>query len=292
SFSALTRMAVADVAEPAAADESEVIDVATQEFADILATAYSEPQDVDLLAIDNWRGRRFGNAVHKVLELAGPGDLWPLQRGLVGAQLSLQAVRDSNDNADDVIEPVARMIDRVRNTDLGEGLRLIDVDAGSRITEFEFQFPARTTVAQLRAVCAEHGHPHVVPEHLSVPALNGMLTGFADLIFVHAGRYHVLDYKTNRLGTQRSDYRAAALDAAMAQHHYEFQALLYTVALHRYLRQRLRDYAAGRHLGESWYLFLRAVGLEPGLGICRRRWPAPLIVALDEAFVGLDEAAA
>jgi exodeoxyribonuclease V beta subunit len=118
-----------------------------------------------------------------------------------------------------------------------------------------------------------------------------MLVGFVDLIFVHAGRYHVLDYKTNRLGEHVSDYRAAALDAAMAAHHYPLQALLYTVALHRYLRQRLRDYAPARHLGDSMYLFLRAVGIEAGAGVWRRRWPVALIEDIDAVFAGVELAA-
>ena len=111
-----------------------------------------------------------------------------------------------------------------------------------------------------------------------------MLTGFADLIFEFAGRYHVLDYKTNRLGAGLSDYRDHALDAAMRAHHYPLQALLYTVALHRYLRDRLRDYSPTRHLGGSWYLFLRAVGLQAGAGVWRRHWPVALIEELDAAF--------
>ena len=41
-----------------------------------------------------------------------------------------------------------------------------------------------------------------------------------------------------------------------------------------------------QHLGDSWYLFLRALGLGPGLGVWRRRWPIGLIRALDDAFAG------
>jgi exodeoxyribonuclease V beta subunit len=82
----------------------------------------------------------------------------------------------------------------------------------------------------------------------------------------------------------------------MAEHHYPLQALLYTVALHRYLRQRLDGYTAERQLGDSWYLFARALGLQPdaqpSLGVWRRRWPAALIEALDDAFAGVQEAAA
>ena len=143
-----------------------------------------------------------------------------------------------------------------------------------------------TSLRRLRAVCAEHGCANVISEHLSTTALRGMLTGFADLIFEFRGRYHVLDYKTNRLGLHLSDYSTGALDAAMDAHHYPLQALLYSVALHRYLRQRVPGYAPAQHLGESWYLFLRAVGLAPGAGVWRRRWPIGLIEALDEAFAG------
>ena len=114
-----------------------------------------------------------------------------------------------------------------------------------------------------------------------------MLTGFADLIFEHDGRYHVLDYKTNWLGTRLRDYAGENLDAAMREHHYPLQALIYTIALHRYLRGRLDGYTPERHLGESWYLFVRAVGLGDGLGVWRRRWPIALIEALDEALVGM-----
>jgi len=144
----------------------------------------------------------------------------------------------------------------------------------------------RVEVASLRRLCAAHGCADAIPPQLAAPLLDGMLTGYIDLVFAHDARYHVLDYKTNWLGAARGDYAGAALDAAMRTHHYALQALLYTVALHRYLRQRLPHYDAARDLGDSWYLFLRAVGLAPGLGVWRRRWPPALIQALDDAFAG------
>jgi len=94
----------------------------------------------------------------------------------------------------------------------------------------------------------------------------------------------VLDYKTNRLGPSLSDYHGASLDGAMHTHHYPLQALLYTVALHRYLRQRMNGYSPDRHLGDSWYLFLRAIGLSADAGVWRRGWPVALIEELDVAF--------
>ena len=45
---------------------------------------------------------------------------------------------------------------------------------------------------------------------------------------------------------------------------YLLQYLIYTVALHRYLRLRLPDYDYERHFGGVFYLFLR--GMDPASG--------------------------
>ncbi len=292
SFSALTRHTGPDDAQPAAADEAELADASFSEELTVIGEDPEQPDDPHLLALDAWRGRRFGDAVHKVLELAEPGPVWPRQRKLIVEQLALQAVRGAEESVGDVFEPVGDMIERTQSSDLGDGLRLCELDKNLRVAEFGFQFPLHTGYALLQGVCGKHGFGEVLPASLAATQWRGMLTGYVDLIFLHQGRYHVLDYKTNRLGVTQNDYRGASLESAMARHRYDLQALLYTVALHRYLRQRLPDYQAGKHLGDSWYLFLRAVGLGPGLGVWRRRWPAAMIEQLDDAFAGSLEAAA
>jgi exodeoxyribonuclease V beta subunit len=73
-----------------------------------------------------------------------------------------------------------------------------------------------------------------------------------------------VDYKTNLLAAEGEahtawHYRPAALTEAMQYAHYPLQALLYTVALHRYLRWRLRGYIPDRNLAGVLYLFLRGM---------------------------------
>jgi exodeoxyribonuclease V beta subunit len=291
SFSGLVRQTRRIALESGASDEAEpeVSDADSGNGEE----ARDEAEDQRLLVLQSLRGPRFGEAVHKVLERAHFGRVWPEQRALLTVQLAAQAVRARDAQAADLIELVGRLVDRVRDADLGAGLRLAGLTDAERVIEFEFQFSVQhVSLARLRALCAQHGCATVVPMSLQATTLNGMLTGFVDLIFIHAGRYHVLDYKTNRLGERLSDYAPAALDAAMSAHHYDLQALLYTVALHRYLAQRLDGYTPEQHLGENWYLFLRAVGLHPGLGVWRRQWPSALIRALDDAFAGVHGAAA
>ena len=284
SFSGLIRHAATLIEDSGSADETGAEEPASEADDDI--------EDGRLLALYPLRGPRFGDAVHQVFELAQPGPLWPEQRQLLHRQLAAQAVAAPHLAHEEALERVGRMIDRARQADLGGGLRLLDLAPDQRIAEFEFQFPVRQVpLAALRRLCAAHGHADALPASLDATTLNGMLTGFADLIFARDGRFHVLDYKTNWLGARLRDYQGESLAAAMATHHYPLQALLYTVALHRYLRQRMDGYTAERHLGESWYLFVRALGLAPGLGVWRRRWPAALIEALDHAFAGAQEAA-
>ena len=136
--------------------------------------------------------------------------------------------------------------------------------------------------------------------------LAGMLTGSIDLVVRARGsggepdRFVVADYKTNLLAPKgTSDPEAAHPDRladAMAKHDYQLQALLYEVALHRYLRWRLPDYDPEVHLGGAAYLFLRGmVGPDtPTLDDSRRygvfTWqpPAGLIVALSDLLAGAD----
>jgi len=108
-----------------------------------------------------------------------------------------------------------------------------------------------------------------------------MLMGFADLVFEHAGRYGVLDYKSNALGLRDADYTPAAMEAAMLEHRYDVQAALYLLALHRLLRSRLgAGYRPAQHLHGAVYLFLRGIQ-NPGGGAWLLPPPWGLIDALD-----------
>ncbi|MFM7313376.1 MAG: hypothetical protein ACKO0M_09450, partial [Cyanobium sp.] len=105
-------------------------------------------------------------------------------------------------------------------------------------------------------------------------ASRGFLTGSIDLVVplpTADGQecWWVLDWKSNWLGRRDasgrplqcgpSDYGEGAMVSLMAAGHYPLQAHLYLVALHRYLRWRLRDYDPLRHLGGYAYVFLRGV---------------------------------
>lgn len=121
--------------------------------------------------------------------------------------------------------------------------------------------------------------PDVPRAALQPRMLEGLLTGFMDLVFEVQGRYYVLDYKSNRL----PDYASATLRAAMLDHRYDVQAVLYVLALHRLLKSRLANYEYDQHIGGALYWFVRGVD-QPGSGMLALNPPRPLIEALDAAL--------
>ena len=132
---------------------------------------------------------------------------------------------------------------------------------GDVLPEMEFWFPvAALTAHNIDALCRAELLCGCERPALPKRQLTGMLMGFADAVFLHEGRYWVLDYKSNHLGDSDADYGAPALQDAMAAHRYDVQAAVYLLALHRLLRVRLgADYDPLQHLGGAVFYFLRGV---------------------------------
>ncbi|WP_133649159.1 exodeoxyribonuclease V subunit beta [Paraburkholderia flava] len=261
--------------------------------ADLVAQpAWIEPQAEPLAADDILafpRGAAAGECLHRMFELAdfSNRDTWP--------EAILRALRErpapaTLDLAARLPRMMYRLLEDIVATELVPGMTLERLNPARRLNELAFLFPAASLdFAALRACLVAWDYPDVA---LEPGALRGFVKGFIDMIVEHDGRYWIVDWKSNHLGDTPADYGAASLDAAMAGHAYHLQALLYTVALHRYLKSRLRDaYDFDRHLGGYLYLFVRGVrpgwqdGAEPA-GVHARRPPYGLVMELDALMDG------
>lgn len=121
---------------------------------------------------------------------------------------------------------------------------------------------------------------------------SGVLKGYIDLIFESQNKFYIVDYKSNYLGQEENDYELPQLIEAMKRHRYDIQYQLYSLALHRYLKQRLANYHYENHFGGVYYLFLRGIHIEkPKQGIFYCRPPHALIHGLDRLFSGTDQPA-
>jgi exodeoxyribonuclease V beta subunit len=147
-----------------------------------------------------------------------------------------------------------------------KGPSLFDLPEQDMRAEMEFNYLLDgASLRALRSACEAHGEHGLVP--LREQTLAGLMNGKIDLLFAHGGRFHVLDYKGNQLASGAraclEDYAPDALEKKMTSTGYRFQALLYAIAVERHLRERLgARYRRAQHLGDCWYLFIRAVGLQ------------------------------
>ncbi len=255
-------------------------------------------------------GADVGTFVHTVLE--GADFAAPDLSTELAASFGRARARDAVDVGDP--EVVVAGLRAALETPLGPlvgDLRLRDVHRADRVDELGFELPlaggdvpagavAVEDIGRLLAAHLPAGDPFAAyPERLRDPALQtglrGYLSGSLDLVLrTPDRRYVVADYKTNRLGAAGEaltawQYRPAALLDAMYAAHYPLQAVLYTVALHRYLRWRVAGYDAGRDLAGVLYLFVRGmtgpqtprVDGQP-CGVFSWRPPAVLVEALSD----------
>lgn len=238
-------------------------------------------------------GSRFGNVLHDALEhcdFTAWRD-WQKEVAMPVSQLAplREALKVGGYIEAEIEDGVAALLPLVGNTltvALPEGIRLADLPEEQRRAEIEFHFALQpTSIDALLRVLHTHG---VVPERRGFGLrrqLEGLMTGKIDLTYTTDGRWYVLDYKSNRL----PGYDAPQLAQAMAHSEYDLQALIYTLALHRWLRFRLGDaYDYARDFGGIRYLFCR--GLDASRldlpGVHAQVYPLALVEALDRLFAG------
>jgi exodeoxyribonuclease V beta subunit len=162
---------------------------------------------------------------------------------------------------------------------------LADIRNENRLVEMEFLLPfkaihcdAINQLLQRYDPLAAHAGP------LTFSYVSGMLKGFIDLTLRHDGRYYVVDYKSNYLGSHVDDYAQEQLDEAMIEHRYDFQYVLYTLALHRLLKTRIAAYSYDEYIGGAFYLFLRGMSVDSQTGVFFTKPKRQLIEQLDRLF--------
>lgn len=153
---------------------------------------------------------------------------------------------------------VAIWVEDVLQTDLG-GFSLCQLKSGQKISEMEFYLCCNHLQAdELNRLL--HQYQYSRPEqNFTFSSINGFLKGFIDLVFEYDGRYYIGDYKSNFLGSELNNYNEESCKEAMYHHHYHLQYMVYSIALHRYLQQRINNYDYQQHFGGVYYLFLRGM---------------------------------
>jgi exodeoxyribonuclease V beta subunit len=248
-------------------------------------------------------GAAFGTLVHEVLEVVDTAstdlaeELLRCCRRVVARRLS-------------PVDPqaLAQALLPVLHTPLPVGT-LGSVAPADRLSELDFELPlsggdtpsaVQARLGDIAGLLRAHlpADDLLAPyadllETVSAPPLRGYLAGSIDAVLRLPGpSYVVVDYKTNRLGRGEltaGHYTREAMAAEMLRAHYPLQALLYAVALHRFLRWRQPGYDPAVHVGGVQYLFVRGMvgpATPPGCGVFDWRPPAALVTGLSDLLGG------
>lgn len=238
------------------------------------------------------RGTQAGECLHGILERINPKHTqhWHTIFAEQMQQFAIHLDELAEKNPNMRLDNMQRWFEDIVHARLPDGASLASIS--NQIHEFEFHLALTSQQLDTQAIyqlLQQYGLP--------VAGLNPVfnaryLHGYIDLVYEHNNKYYVADYKSNSLKNSVSrnsilnshgltrdqhaatSYGSTALQAAldsfdnyqpdvlrhnMSSSGYWLQAVLYQVALHRYLRLRLPDYQAEQHLGGVVYLYLRGM---------------------------------
>ncbi len=223
------------------------------------------------------KGAKAGNFLHDILEYQ-PFDE-SVKESLIQSKCSEYGFDEK------WIPCLTQWIEDIMNCNIG-GMQLNQLSPKQKISEMEFYMSSHHLQAeQLNSLL--HQYSYSRPEQVfSFFTINGFLKGFIDLVFEYDGQYFIADYKSNYLGDSALNYDDHSCKEAMYDHHYHLQYLVYTLALHRFLKQRIKDYDYDLHFGGVYYLFLRGMSAdkENKQGVYFHKPELKVIQQLDDLF--------
>lgn len=253
-----------------------------------VAVAYGSEYNLPLINRNFPKGSAAGSCLHEILDIL---DLSNVQDSGLEINRRIknnypivykQLLEMCNDDLAEVSLKMVGWIGNITKAKIHQDFSLDTLKPKQYLSEMSFCMSMKDEYfdsAKINDLLKFHG--------INIPQLNRAeavryLVGSIDLVYQHAGKFYVADYKSNFLGFSYQDYSAVELDKCMAQSSYYLQALIYTVALHRYLKSRLNNYDMDLHLGGCSYLFLR--GMRDGMadGVFNWQPPKDLVLAMDE----------
>ena len=261
------------------------------------------------------KGAHSGNLLHDILEKSNFVCSEQSESNLIEViKWSLVKYGDLSNGF--VLSDLVSWLDDILKTPLNTHIHheksfcLSDITLQQTLRESEFYFPMeKANVTQLEKLLTDHRNTPLLLngefedsesrlEHqvrvnqVRLPnyqSLKGMMHGFIDLVFEHQGKYYVCDYKSSHLGDNFKGYNQSALRENIEKNYYDLQYLIYSLALHRFLKQKLVNYSVETHFGGIYYLYLRGMSQHEshqGLGVYSRQISEAELIKLDDIFSG------
>lgn len=207
------------------------------------------------------KGSRAGNFLHHIFENIDftNENTWETQ-----IQVSLLRYLPKQQ---DVSSMIKQLINHVVTSTLkmNDGtFTLSNITKQRRLNELEFNFNVPAFQGWQLNQLSDEEAPFTIK---NIDELEGIMNGKIDLVFQHDNKYYILDWKSNFLGDSLTHYEQDQLKRIMTENNYHLQYLIYTVAVKKYLQQRLSNFSYERDFGGVIYIFIRGARANQQHGI-------------------------
>ncbi len=247
------------------------------------------------------RSAVLGNAWHEIFEKLDfqQYDFMNVLEELTGKSLDRFGITGPHD-AEERRRLVALSVQMVKNVleaplpEAAPGFTLSGLSREHRLSELEFHFGIRNKFAlpEVKSVLNDYVREKFgnVSWELQRKTVSGFLKGFIDLIFYCNGKFFIADWKSNSIGCVMDNFHRDGLRREVFSHLYFLQYLIYSVALIKFLKQKLHrseftpdDYE--KYYGGVYYFFVRGVSPgEPSRGVWHDRPGFELLKKLESVI--------
>lgn len=183
---------------------------------------------------------------------------------------------------------IQKLLNNIFNIPLTKNnLKLSKIKPEKKIKEMKFYISINNVLhySKLEKIRKKYDFLYKKKEKIKFQSFKGILNGSIDLIFYWEKKIYLIDYKSNWLGKNTSYYNLQSLQSVIIKKKYNFQYSIYTLATHRFLKHKIKNYNYKKHFGGVFYLFLRGCDInQPGYGIYHTIPSYHLIKNLDKIF--------
>lgn len=231
------------------------------------------------------KGMHIGNLLHNIFEFIDFTDptTWEQQ---IERSVRQFTPGKTQDNA--FQQNLLRLVEHTVNAHLelnGQNFQLSQIARKQRVNELEFNFPVNDFIDY-------SGLYHFFDEdesrtlRVAGSQVKGMMNGLIDMVFEHNGKYYILDWKSNFLGDNITDYDQAGVEQAMNESNYHLQYLIYALALEKFLKSKIPNFNFEHQFGGVIYLFLRGTRTNENSGVFTQTVSANEIRELERILGG------
>ncbi|WWO99263.1 MAG: exodeoxyribonuclease V subunit beta [Candidatus Dasytiphilus stammeri] len=205
-------------------------------------------------------------------------------------QFTIKEHIDKYGFARDWIPVIHNWLEEILHTLLDDDLSLNKLSKNHQLVELKFLLPINKylSIDKLDNLIKSYDPLSAMAHYHSFNYIKEIISGCIDLVLLWKGKYYIINYQSNWLGRNTSSYTHQAMANFIISNRYDLQYHLYSLALYRYLRQRLDHYDYNLNFGGVYYIFLRGISavkdIKNHTGIFQVKPNIACIQSLDKIF--------